>query len=77
MTDAALSRIMRAVITCEAKVVGSHCLEKELGTPNFRYPNRSCSVQLRIQLPVGAENAFEDISGFKLSIPPKCYANAN
>lgn len=71
LTEKNLARVLRALIQCEAKVHDTHCLEKKVGSTALRYPTKSCSVVIRISLPVGAEQDFEAISGHKLSKPPR------
>jgi len=75
MSDKNLSNILRAVITCEAEVTDTYCGEKRSGVPEFLYSNRNCCVVLKIKLPIGAEEDFERLSGFKLSEPIKVHLN--
>ena len=70
LTNARLAKIMKALILCEGKLHSSFCMEKERGTTKLRYPERSCAVIVRISLPVGSEEEFEELSGCKLSEPP-------
>jgi hypothetical protein len=75
MSDKNLSNILRATITCEATITDTYCMEKKSGLPEFLYSNRNCCVIFVIKLPIGAEEDFQQISGFKLSEPIKVNLN--
>ena len=68
-----LYKIMNALILCGGKMHSSYSLEARDG--KWEYGTRSCAVLFRISLPVGAEKNFEELSGFKLSEPPKIQLN--
>ena len=68
-----LYKIMNAIILCNGKMHDSFSLEVNQG--HWKYPVRSCSVVFRISLPVGIEDKFEELSGFKLSDPPTIQIN--
>jgi hypothetical protein len=64
-----LYNIMNALVLCGGKLHDTHSLE--IKNNEWLYPTRSCAVVFRISLPIGIESKFEEISGFKLSDPPK------
>lgn len=70
-SQAALFRIFNALLLCRGRLHDSHSLEMRDG--QWLYPPRSCSVLLRISLPVGEEARFEDLSGFRLRRPPQVH----
>lgn len=76
MAKEPMARIMRAIIQCDAKIHDTFSLEKDLNSTHLRYPYRHCAVTLRISLPDNMKNEFEQISGFKLTAPPKIHANS-
>jgi len=67
LSDKKLARVMRALIQCDGQIHDMHCMEKDTCGPVLWYPNGSCSVLMRISLPVGAEGDFEVISEQELS----------
>lgn len=75
MVTSRLSSVLRAIITCNGRIHHTFSLEKELNGPSFRYDNRNCSVVMRIEIPIGSETIFEQISGCKLSEPIKVSLN--
>jgi len=75
MSDKNLSNILRATITCEAEIADTYCMEKQSGLPEFLYSNRNCCAIFKIKLPIGAEEDFQRLSGFKLSEPIKVHLN--
>jgi len=77
MTDKRLANILRAIITCDGEIHSSFSLEKELNGPIFRYNNRNCAVVIRVKLPIGSEQIFEEISQCKLSEPIKVHLPKN
>lgn len=64
-----LYKIMNALILCGGKMHDSHSQEARDG--KWEYPTRSCAVVFRISLPIGTEGQFEELSGFKLTEPPR------
>ena len=64
-----LYKVMNALILCNGKMHDSHSLEARDG--KWEYSTRSCAVVFRISLPIGMEERFEELCGFKLSDPPK------
>lgn len=75
MSDKSMAQVTKAVITCEAQIIDTYCGEKRSGLPEFLYSNRNCCVVFLIKLPIGAEEDFERLSGFKLSEPIKVHLN--
>jgi hypothetical protein len=64
-----LYNILNALILCNGQIHDSHSLEARNG--KWEQPTRSCAIMLRISLPIGTEERFQELSGFKLSKPPK------
>lgn len=68
-----LYKIMNALILADGKMHSSYSMEARDG--KWEHPTRSCAVVFRISLPIGKEKLFEELSGFKLSDPPKVHLN--
>ena len=64
---------MNAIILCNGKIHDTFSSESKEG--KWEYSVRICSVLFRISLPIGMENKFEELSGFKLSDPSKIQIN--
>lgn len=62
-----MANVMMALVRCDATLHQSHCLEKVYGTSELTFKPSQCAVVLRVELPVGAEKDFEEISGLKLT----------
>lgn len=75
MSEKNLSNILRAVVTCEAEITDTYCSEKKSGLPEFLYSNRNCCMVFKIKLPIGAEEDFQKLTGFKLTEPIKVHLN--
>lgn len=69
-SKAALYKILDAVIRLHGKIHDTHCMELDRDG-NYRYPANACAVLFRIQLPAGSKSRFEELTGFRLSIPPQ------
>lgn len=68
-----LYKIMNAIILCRGKVHDTFSMEAD--KCEWKYPAISSCVLFRISLPHGMKEKFEEISGFKLSDPPKVHLN--
>ena len=68
-----LYKIMNALILCGGKMHASHSQEAHEG--KWEHPTRSCAVIFRISLPIDMKGKFEELSGFKLSDPPRVSVN--
>lgn len=72
-TSSALGHVMNAIILCDGRIHDTYSME--IRKRDWLFPARSCSIMLRVCLPVGAESDFERISGMKLSVPPEVGVN--
>lgn len=66
-----LAGILNALILCDGKLHDTHSSEARDG--KWAYNTRSCAIVFRISLPVGMEDRFKKLSGFKLSEPPQVH----
>lgn len=69
-SKAALAKVLDAIIRLHGRIHDAHCMELD-GEGNYRYPTGSCAVLFRISLPAGADVRFHELTGFRLSQPPK------
>jgi len=74
-SKASLHKIMDAVIRLHGKIHDTYCMELDRKTGEYQYPTSACSVLFRISLPEGKSKAFETMTGFELTKPPKIGVN--
>jgi hypothetical protein len=64
-----LGKIMDALIRCRGKLHDSHSLD--LSGTDWKHSCRSCAIVLRVSIPIGLENTFQEIAGVRLTLPAR------
>jgi hypothetical protein len=72
-SKANLSKILNALILCRGKLHDSHSLECRDG--EWKYNTRSCAVHFRVSIPTELKTKFEELTGYKLTAPPRIQIN--